>query len=431
MMTRIWAALERIIPRGLLAGSTIAAAFVTSPYAIGLYTWAALALTLFAALTDSPVQHVAMTSIGTSAGRSFLRKYTYLSAVIGVLFMTLAVWMISEFAGQDSNLAIFISLSPFLLVPIARAIATRKTALLQLTGSWRKVMLFRFYGSITGAAIGLPIVFMRKSIFGACLTLAIAEIAYATLASLAAARIQFDLGHARYSTSICDEANGRPEIIQATYRHMVMFSTLGWLSGQIERVLLGSWAGTSALGIYSFGTAIGRSAGEAIASSQPGVLRAELTKSAARENQEIRPFLRTNLRGGLYLTAANTFAVIIISVLVLPRFLGEQWNSALQMAPILALSGIPSAVAQSTAPVFVQQRRAHLSYIAPAVLLFFAPLVALIAMKSLTLAAWAVLVREFMLATTQTLLLGRATPWREVFLAFTVTAAGAVVVAVL
>jgi O-antigen/teichoic acid export membrane protein len=210
---------------------------------------------------------------------------------------------------------------------------------------------------------------------------------------------------------------------------MVMFSTLGWLSGQSERVLLGMWAGTAALGAYSFGSAVGRSAGEAIAASQPTVLRADLSRGDAPSNYELRQILGRNLRGGLYLTVGNAIAIIFISTFILPAVIDEQWNSALQMAPILALSAIPSAVAQSTAPVFIQKGRAQISYIAPAICLFFAPLVAVAALSSLTLAAWAVLLRECVLATIQSILLGRATPWPEVWLALTLVAAGSLTVA--
>lgn len=428
-MTRIWAALERIIPRGLLAGSTIAAAFVTDPYAIGVYTWAALALTLFSALTDTPIQHVAMISIGSPDGREFLRRYAFLASFAGVFFMAISIWLISYFASPHSVYTEFFRLSPFILAPIARSVAAQKTAVLQFRGLWRKVTESRFYGAIIGAAIGLPIVFIDKSILGACITVTASEICYTALVFAAVNRLQ-DGEEDKAPGQHANNASPHPSFNhKATYRHMVMFSTFGWLSGQAERVLLGAWAGTGALGTYSFGTAIGRSAGEAIAASQPGVLRADLTRADAHSAGEIRSILSRNLRGGLYLTAGNASAVILISIYVLPTFLADQWSSAIAMASILALSSIPSAVAQSTAPVFVQKQRAQLSYIAPAILLVFAPIVAIAAINSLTLAAWSVLLRECMLATIQSLLIGRATPWREVILAFLVVACGSVLVA--
>lgn len=421
-MTRLWAALERIVPRGLLAGSVIALAFVSDPYAIGLYTWAALALTFYSALTEAPIQHVAMISIGSTNGRAFLRRYAWVSGFAGVFFMAAAVWLIAERLGRNSTFVDFINLSPFILVPVSRAFAAQKTALLQYSGLWQKVMMFRSYGAVIGAAIGLPIIFINKSILGACITITASEICYTTFVFFAVTRSRTALRPSNEETRL------EP---WDTYRHMAMFSMLGWLSSQLERLLLGAWAGTATLGVYSFGFAIGRSAGEAIASSQPSVLRADLTRSAATSDGQIKKLLSGNLRGGLYLTVGTALAVTVLSIYVLPIFLGDKWSDALEMAPILALSAIPSAVAQSAAPVFVQMQRAHLSYLAPALLLFFAPVVASAAVNSLTLAAWTVLLRECLLATIQSLLLGHATPWREVFLAFFAVAAGALIVATL
>lgn len=426
-LARVWAALERIIPRGLLAGSTITAAFVTDPYAIGLYTWAALALTLLSALTDTPIQHVSIISIKSLSGRRFLRRYEYLSAVLGVLFIAASIWLISAFAGHESVQKGFVSLWPLILVPLARSFSARPTAELQYSDSWRSVMLCRFYGALIGAGIGLPLVLVSKSIFGACTTLAVSEISY-TLFTLAATRARGSL--LRIPSSDQSAADTQPPAFRnwPTYRHMAMFSTFGWFSGQLERVLLGAWAGTSALGAYSLGIAIGRSAGDAIAASQPGVLRAELARVGAENDEQLRKLLGANVRGGLYLTVGNAFAVVLGSVFVLPLLLGPEWNSALQMAPILALSAIPAAVAQSTAPVFIQMRKAHLSYIAPAILLVFAPVVAWMAIESLVSAAWVALLRECMLAAIQALILGRATPWREVWLASLAVIAGATAV---
>lgn len=319
-------------------------------------------------------------------------------------------------------------LSPFIAVPVARAIATRPTAILQYAGFWQKVMLYRFYGAMFGAVTGLPLVFESKSIFGACVTVATSEIVYAGLVLKAARGCRSDLELIGPSSGATQEHQFRT---WTTYRHMAMFSSLGWLAGQSERVLLGAWAGTSALGIYSFGTAIGRSVGDAIGASQPGVLRADLTKAAATTDDEMRNLLGKNLRGGLLLTATNALAVIIASIYILPAIVGAQWTNSLQMAPILALSVIPAAITQLTAPVFVQKHTSHIAYIAPAVCLIFAPLVASAAIKSLTLAAWAVLLRETTLATMQSLLLGRSAPWREILAAFLVVAGGALAVAYL
>jgi len=431
MLTRVWAALERIIPRGLLAASMIAAAFVTNPQAIGIYTWAALAMTFFTALTDTPIQHVAMLSLRSQRGRAFLQRYAYWSGSTGVLYMAVSVLLIAEFANTDEPFqSIVMSLSPFILVPVVRASAVRLTARLQYDGLWREVMLYRFYGAILGAAIGMPVVFITKSIFGACATFAISESAYAIFV-LIANRIRVDPQRAEIAKTPAEEVENQAFNSWTTYRHMLMFSTFGWLSGQSERLWIGAWAGTAILGTYSFGLAIGRSAGDAIGASQPNVLRADLARSGAQTDTEMREMIAKNLRGGLLLTLTNAIAVVLISLYLLPLLLGKQWSTALAMAPILAISAIPAALTQSTAPVFVQTNKARISYIAPAIALLFGPFVALAAMNSMVLAAWTVLLRECALAIMQTILMGPLTPWREIWQTFLAVAFGAAAIAVL
>ena len=98
------------------------------------------------------------------------------------------------------------------------------------------------------------------------------------------------------------------------------------------------------------------------------------------------------------------------------------------MAPILALSAIPLAVAASSAPVHIHRGKARIAYIAPAICLIFAPLIALAAMKSLLIAAWLVLLRECVLALLQSLLMGRLAPWREIGFVMLTVAAGSLAV---
>lgn len=341
--------------------------------------------------------------------------------------MTVSVWIIAGAFGKDSTGTDFLSLAPLVFVPLARAIAIQPTAVLQHQESWRRVSAYRITGAVMGATIGLPIVLATRSIVGASTAWMTSEITYTLIICMSLALKKKSAGRQSVLTP-SDDGGGRTIGYWSTYVHMALYSTLGWLQGQSERVLLGMWAGTSALGAYSLGTAIGRSAGDAIALSQPVVLRVDLSRSEPTSDCEIKRILGRNIRGGLLLTVASAIAVIIISVYLLPPLLGPSWSTALRMGPILALSAIPLAISASSAPVHIQMGKARIAYIAPAISLLFAPVVAVGAINSLTLAAWIVLLRECVLALMQSVLMRRAAPWREVSLALVIVALGSLAV---
>lgn len=394
---------------------------VTDPHALGLYSWAVLALTFYQSVTDLPIRQVAVGAVLTQDGENFLRRYMVLAGISGTVIMVAAIWLISAFTEGRSIPAKFFDLLPLVLVPPAQAFAVRATAALQRGGQWGEVSLWRTTGSLVGMAFGVPVVFITGSVVGACIAVMTSEFVYAVLVGLSARR-------RRDSRIAPIEAGNPPSSLGATYGHMTVYSVLGWLQAQSSRVFLGAWAGTSALGSYSLGYSIGRSAGDALASSQANVLRVELSRSEAQTDESIRCVLARNLRAGLLMAVATAIGAVVISNVVLSPLLGPEWHAALLMVPILAVTAIPMAVAASSAPVHIQRGNARIAYVGPAVCLLFSPLIAFAAISSLSLAAWTVLARECVLAAIQTLFMGRATPWREVAIAAICVAAGSIAV---
>jgi O-antigen/teichoic acid export membrane protein len=380
------------------------------------------------ALADAPIRHVAVSAIQTIDGQLFLRRYTLLASLVGFFFMSISIWTIADVFGTNTARVDFLSLAPLILVPVARAVAVQPTAVSQSEGLWGRISLYRMIGAVVGAALGLPIVLINNSIVGASIASALSEITYAIIVTIVVASRR---GTTSDRTPILmartDPLESGEDYFQA-YRHMTLYSAIGWLQGLSERVLVGLWAGTGALGVYSLGTAVGRSSGDAIAASQPTVLRTDLAQNEPRSDGRIRKMLGRDIRNGLVLTVSNAIAVIALAIYVLPHFLGPDWTAALEMVPILALSAIPLAIAASSAPVQIHRGKARIAYIAPAICLIFAPLIALAAINSLVVAAWIVLLRECVLALLQSLLMGRVAPWREIAFAMLIVAAGSLAV---
>jgi O-antigen/teichoic acid export membrane protein len=407
-------------PRGLGSLATFATAAVTDPQTFGSYNWAVLTLTFFGAITDTPIRYLAAANVGCRSGRRYLRRYTVLSGVVGLIFMTFGVWLVASlaFAGPTSlGLAL---LCPLILIPPAQALAVQPVAQLQREGYWGQISLFRVISSLLGAAIGLPVVLLSRSFFGACIALMLAELSFAALVLLQSKRRR---GLLSAQTDQSEDATR----FWSTYRHMATYTSLGWLQGSAERLFLGLWAGNSALGVYSLGTAIGRSAADPINDSQAGVLRVDLANAARLgelTDETIRAILRRNLRAAIPLAASGAVGVALIAECILAPLFGPEWAAAFEIIPILALTGIPLAVEISSGPVHVQRGRSHVAYVGPAICLLFAPAIAISAITSLTLAAWLVLLKDCFLACIQSVLMARATPWPEVALAGFLVAVG-------
>ncbi|MCG7580089.1 oligosaccharide flippase family protein [Mycolicibacterium sp. OfavD-34-C] len=409
--------------------ATITAAAVTDPHSVGLYSWAVLALTFYQSVSDLPIRQIAVGLIGVDGGERFLRRYAIYSGGLGLCFMSFAVTSVSILSSRGLAINQLLELLPLTLVPVAQAIATRPTAVLQHDGSWGRVSFCRTSAALAAVAIGVPTVLAFHSIIGACVAVMVAELLNSILIRRASRALRYsDYSHHRSSTSSSNIANSSNI---ADYWHMAVYSVLGWLQAQSGRVLLGAWAGTSTLGSYSLGYSVGRSAGDAIAASQANILRVDLTRQRAKVDLEIRAIVAANLRAGLALSVISASGAVIFSYFVLHPILGAEWDSALSMVPILALTAVPMAIASSSAPVHVHRGNARIAFIAPAVCLLFAPAIAVAAISSLVLAAWTVLLRECVLASLQAIFMGKATPWREVAYAAAVIVTGALAIATL
>ena len=408
-MRRIWATAERLIPRAVVAATTVIAAAVTDPFSMGLYAWGVIAVTFLGTLTEWPLRQCGVALIDSDNGRKLLRDSAQWAAGLGALLILCALCAIAGLTTGHPVGAAFISLAPLILVPVAQCFAVEPTAVLQRVGLWAKISLSRALASILSIAIGIPITLATKNIIGASVTVAAAEFAYAIFSRLVA------LQHESASTAPLGESNQEAVAnFGKTLRHTAAFAAISWLQGHADRGMLGAWAGTTALGIYSLGSAMGRSAGEAISASQLSILRVDLIANRARSDEEIRAILGRHLRSALILSMVGAVATLMLAHVLLRPLLGPQWNEAFQIVPILVLTSFPLTIAASSTAVHIQRNKSKILFVAPTICLAFAPAIALAAITSLESAAWIYLSRECALAAIQIFFMGRATPWREV-----------------
>lgn len=425
-MRQAIAALERLVPRGVTAVTSIVVAAVTDPEAFGFYTWAVIVLTLFLALSDQPARQVAVPALSSERGERFLRRYMRLASFAGIGAMAIAIAAIG-LAANDG--AIAIALLPLALSPAAVAMSTMAVASLQLNEQWGRLSLARLIGALAGVSIGVSVALLTRSVLGAALSVLISEAVFTLVvlkrASLSSATLNPSVQNVDPTTDHAEPPTAR------AFAHMQVYSGLAWLQGQLDRVLLGAWAGPAVLGLYSLATAIGRSGGDALAASQANLLRAELSRSRPSNPSDIAKSADRVLLPGVFLASAVVALTALISKFVLAPILGAEWAEATMIAPILALTAFPALLSWSSAPLHLHRRRAGRANIAPVIGLAFAPVVAVVAVSSLMTAAWIVVAREFLLALAQMLILGRSAPLRSAALALASLACGAVAVVLL
>lgn len=419
-MRRAWAALERLLPRALVAVTSVVVASVTNPTEVGVYAWAILALTLFQAVTDQSVRHVSIAAVETASGEVFLRRYVKWSSAAGVLVMVAVSMTVAlSVAHSSSALEVFGELALLALVPVPMALAVRPLAILQRASQWRSASDARVYGSLVGAAIGVPTALLTHSIVGGAVTVLLSETFFTAVVCARARRIP--------STPL-DHLTSSAEISKA-FRSMQVYSAVAWAQGQADRLLIGAWSGTAQLGSYSLATSVGRSAGDAVAASQAAVLRADLASAKPETQRGVRALFSRHLLSTLAVSVGAAAASIVLAASVIGPILGPDWANALAAVPVLALAGIPSAVSWSSAPIHNFSNRSRRAILAPFGGLIMAPLIAIAATHSLVTAAWLVIAREVVLAALQLALMGRSAPWGRASLVAAVLGASSLGVA--
>ncbi|MDQ1204474.1 O-antigen/teichoic acid export membrane protein [Microbacterium sp. SORGH_AS 862] len=311
--------------------------------------------------------------------------------VVGVLSLTLSFddWVWTSTA-----------LLPLAAVPCFTCLSTADMARLQLAGHWRYVSGARAVAAVVALVGGVPVAVLSRSVLGASVTLLVAETAFWLLVRRSV----------QTRRDVVTTVRGQEA--RSAFKSMQAYSLLAWIQGQADRVLIGGFAGTVALGLYSVAGSIGRSAGDSIAAAQASVLRVDLT-NVGRDQSKIRSVVGRHVRSGMLLNAAAAAPVLGVSFIVLAPILGPSWAEALQIVPVIVIASIPSALSWCAAPVHIHLDRSRRALWAPIAGLMVAPLIALAAFSSLQLAAWAVLGREIVVALTQLLLMQKAAPWRE------------------
>ncbi|ROR82425.1 Membrane protein involved in the export of O-antigen and teichoic acid [Plantibacter flavus] len=420
MIRLAWSVLERVLPRAASALIMLVLAARLAPSVVGIYAWMVLALTLVQTIGDTAARQTAVVHAGTASGALFIGRFRVWSAVIGgALLAVVVVALLLTQAAQDRWQVL--ALAPFVFVPAASAAGIDALVRLQRSARWKDIASNQAWSSTCSLLCSVPTLLVTESLLASALQALLAEAGFAILNRRRAARLERP----------ADTGTRRPELTGGVFRdylHTALFSLLGWGQGQTDRLSIGALAGGARLGQYSFAMSLSRSIGDAAALAAINVLRPVLAE-AARDGRgsEIVAVTEASLRRSLALTVVAAVATTIGVHLFVAPFLADDWNPALALVPVLALSVAPSVVAWSVTAVLQAESRMRWASPIKAVGVLLSLPVGVVALTDLQLAAWLVNARELIVMALLLLAARHRAPWRGGLLALCVVLVGAAV----
>ncbi|MGY1716391.1 oligosaccharide flippase family protein [Geodermatophilus sp. SYSU D01106] len=389
---------------------------------VGYFSWMMLAYTAFQALTDTAFRHTLLQALSQppDGRRSLLSTYRAVSALSGWALLVAAAILVAILNSDTSALLLL----PLAFAPIATAVALPSLGLLQRAGRWATLARGQVGAAVVSLALGLPLTAATRSVLGPSVQLLTAEAIFAAYCYWAVQRLD-----AREVPLQGGAALSRADL-RSTYASMAGYSTLGWAQGQSDRVLIGAVGGTYLLGQYGIAVAIARTLGDTLAAATANLLRVRLS-GAARTAPSLRRRTEGVLATSLLVGAIAVACIYVLTSTVITDLLGGEWEESLTIVPILALATFPSILNWTSSSLLALSGRHRFALLSPTAGLVASLFIALAAAHGPAAIAWAVVVREYVVATTSLLLLQRHAPWKFYLLTILLVSAGGIVQQVL
>lgn len=405
---------ERLIPRLLAAGLTFVLAILTDPTSVGVYSAALLVYTLVQALTENTLRQIAPSHLSESRHDQVVR-WAWGFSIAGGIIMGVACCLI----GGSHSVQTSAYLSPIAAAPVFGCFAVIPTSYLQIAGRWRTLVSARFVSSVAPVPISFALLLWVKSPFGAAFQLCASEAINLIICCLVARRwglrALVEGSRTTASENLDSRLNHGRDVVS-----MTLFSGLGWAQGQIDRVLVGAVGGLAALGSYSFASSLARTPGDALGASTANLVRARLVSGSPDSSLSSE---LDALFGKAVLLAAGCAVGMGTASLLLSKLLNEQWHSALQAVPLLAVSCVPASLNWCVAPVLLSRGRSFVSVLPPLIGILFAPLVTLVIVDcGLLWGSSMVLAREIATLSVGAVLTRRFVPAKAYLRCYAVTA---------
>jgi O-antigen/teichoic acid export membrane protein len=401
--------IERVFPRLASAILMVLLAHFVTPVVVGLYVWPTIIITFYYAALDGAVRQVVVPSFENSSAYGFLLRYRFWASICGasILLVTLALMWVVFPPALHSQIA---AMTPLVLVPVANSFAVIPIGFLQRSESWSRLASAQVVVALASLAVSLPLLFLTRSLLGASVQVFLGELFFALFVQRAALKA----GLRSHLDSLAPGHTPSEE-----FRHSAWFFILGWAQGQADRILLGTIAGTAALGSYNLAMAVARNPGDAVSSSTANVVRVRVAGAKGRDL--VRKIADHVLLRAVLLSASLVIVLNVVTAIVLRPLLGAAWVGPLEAVYPASLSIIITTVSWSLTPVLLVGNRMRFAVPIKAIGIVLAAPIAVAALHTVEAAAWAVFGRELVLLALLSIACGRAVPYRAICASLLVT----------
>jgi len=400
----LWATVERGLTRVVQAAVMLVFARVTDPEAVGIYNWVALGYTLYHAVAEIALRSQAVLCLNNAEDRAYIQRASHRARLFGAVLLAAILGVLALLYPERH--AVVLGLLPFILVPSLTTAHIMPSAVLQYHERWRTLARSQAQAALIAFAVSLPIAIGAKSSLAMAAHVTVTEFSYFLLTRRAASTLHTPL----------TDVERRPP--RETF-HLMSVTVLTWGQNQLERVLIGAFAGAAALGTYSTAATIGRSGGDALgqAAASYVLARSANTEEKGRDRLMWRIGL-ASMAGAVMLAAV----VLLAARFVFTPFLGPKYETSLVVAPLFAVATIPSVVSSALQVFGVAQQRSRTAVVSATVGLCFAAPIAWATTINFTAAVFLVIVKEVAVLAVFASMHRDRTSWR---LLLAVTSAGA------
>lgn len=374
-----------------------------NPESVGLYNWGTILFTCIMSLTDGALRQVLLRAVLAKGGRKFLRKYQVVASIGASTFLSLGLLVLWILLPGTQKADVML-LAPIILAPVASVSNAKSLGILQATHHWQALARGQGIAAAASLLAAVPVVIFGSPILGCALGMLLTEVVFAAYCMVVANRIS----RPRPVSSV--------QFASSEYRNMAAYSGLGWLQGQSDRLAIGGVAGPAFLGTFSLATALARSLGDTLASSNANVLRAHLGGSTPRSSASAI-LSRVLGRAVLMATVSSLIVVVLVRLFVDP-LLDDSWDQALALVPVLSLCNVPAVLSWSAGVLHLHYETSKRALLAPFIGVAFAIPAAVLAVVDLRYVMWVVVAREVVLCLVSYGLLGRRAPWTVLLFAF-------------
>ncbi|MEV5051568.1 hypothetical protein [Arthrobacter sp. LAR12-1-1.1] len=351
------------------------------------------------------MRQIVVSAIKSDKGLQFVRRYQRIVVFVSPICMAsviLLLWLTSDGERRMTVLCLL----PLLLGPPVMAWNIWNIGAMQAAHSWRSLATGQVLASLFAIIVGVPLVVVYANPFGASLGAVTVEIVMAIWCSVAA-------------KGLPNRIDRRSDRSRKDYRTMAVYSGLAWGQGQTDRLFVGLVAGSHTLGVLSLGASLSRALGDAVASSNANLLRAELASAPASRAERLGTKV---LLRGMILAAAAAVLTACANKWVLIPILSESWRPALEIVPLLCLSVVPSVLSWSAAVYHVRFNTGKRALIGPFVSIVIALPLSMLSLLSLQALGIGIVVREFVMVAVSYMAIGRRAPWQALYGALAITA---------